>query len=447
MKKKLIYVGLFLSMILSCKKDEVAPSSPAPTFPASDTLSIAAAKSYVSSLSTAQTSGSAHRFSLSRLTIPWEKAEHMPNKKSGYWLISLEGRPIMNNIAQGYRKLAFLRDSTGRIQARILEIIPDGIWYQRKQKVTTADFTGRIFFYDEAYHLLNGIVYSSGKQIGEIKPGKSETSPTNTHLHASMLDIVEDCQWYEENYYDADGVLTVYAERDCSYSIYDSSLYSGIDMGGGDYAGGGGGGGGDASGAPEVSNLPGESGPKLDPKAYMNCFGSIPDANATMQVTVYVQEPFPGTTFNLGPNSVGHTAIGLTKTGGGTSITQVVGFYPDATGKDKLHAPSKLVDNSGLDYNVSITYNVSATDFNKIVNYVSSPPGTYDLTDFNCTSFVFYACAAGDVDLPSPYTSVMTGQYRAMTPAGLGDSISNLKGQSNVNTNGGLAKASNGPCN
>ena len=114
-----------------------------------------------------------------------------------------------------------------------------------------------------------------------------------------------------------------------------------------------------------------------------------------------MQEPFPGTSFNIGPNSVGHVAIGLTKSNGSQSVTQVVGYYPNASGIYKYHCPSKVVDNGGdLAYDVSISYNVSAADFQSIVNYISTPPTIYDLMDFNCTSFVYTACKAGGITAP-----------------------------------------------
>jgi len=248
--------------------------------------------------------------------------------------------------------------------------------------------------------------------------------------------------------------VTVHSERICDDLVIDDGAGGGV-SGSGDYLGhgssSGGASGAPASDPPPVSNLPGESGPAVDPKKLMECFGNVASAGAKMTVTVYVQEPFPGTSFNIGPNSVGHVAIGLTKTNGSSSVTQVLGFYPDATGLDKMHAPSKILVNNSLDYNVSISYTVSSDNFNKIMNYVANPPATYDLTDFNCTSFVYFACKTGNVTLPNPYTTVgipmPTGPTSAMTPAGLGQSISLQKGKSNVNTNGGTTPNSKGPCN
>jgi hypothetical protein len=182
----------------------------------------------------------------------------------------------------------------------------------------------------------------------------------------------------------------------------------------------------------------------------MDCFSNVPDKGATMKVTVYVQEPWPGTSFNIGPNSVGHTAIGLTKTAGSTSITQVLGFYPDATGFSKLHAPSKIEENSAMEYNSSITYTVNSTQFNQIMNYIANPPAVYDLNNFNCTNFVYSACQTGGIVLPDPYNIVgLSGAgtfAQSMTPAGLGISLDAMKGKNNVNTNGGNTPIGKGPC-
>ena len=446
MKKHLLFTVLIFALAVACKKEQVAPPN---TLPASDTLSLSAARAYVNDAPAAQLAGTGHGFSLSRLAIPWEKAELMPNTKSGYWLIGLDGRPRMNQVVQGYRKLALMRDSTGYIRARILEIIPDGIRYQRGQKVRTADFTGRIFIYDETYRLLSGLVYSGGRPMGRIRPAPAAPSP---QARVNMMSVTGDCAWYDSSYTDSEGILTVYSEFDCSYSFYDSGD-AGFDPGSGDFAGGGGGGGGAIAGAPEVSNLPGEDQAKIDPSRYLTCFGNVPTNSTTkLQVTVYVQEPWPGTSFNIGPNSVGHTAIGLTKTTGNISVTQTMGFYPDATGKDKMHAPGKLVDNSALDFNVSITYTVDAVTFANLINYLNSPLPAYDITALNCTGYAYSACQYAGITLPDPYTTVglpypYGTQAVAMTPAGLGNSIRSMQDKTGVNTDGGRIGQSHGPCN
>lgn len=440
MKNKLTLTLCFFLLALACKKE---PNIVNTTPGIADSLSLAEVKAYVDNLPQLATADTGHHFSLKSMTIPWDKAQSVRNGSGNYWLLSLEGRPVFQNFRQGYRKLVFQKDSLGRVCPRIWEIIPDGHYYQQKQRAATRDFTGRLFIYDASYRLTGGYVYSDGKVIGLIRPGKTGSQRLST---SSMSLIYADCQWYEYSYFDSEGVLTVYAERDCTYTL----AYDGLGGDGSDYLGDGGG---SAAGAPEPSNLPGESGAGVNASAYTKCFGTIAVNNTTqMRVTVYVQEPFPGTSFNIGPNSVGHTAIGLTETTGSSSITQTLGFYPDASGKDKMHAPGKIVDNSGLDYQVSISFQVDAVQFANLINYLNSPLPAYDITDFNCTGYVYAACQYAGINLPNPYTTIGLPYpdgtvSQAMTPAGLGNSIRNMQGQAGVNTNGGKVGISNGPCN
>jgi len=382
-----------------------------------------------------------------------DRAEKVNYRKSNWWILSLPGRPTFRGLAQGYRKIAFFKDpATGTIRFNVLEIIPDALYIQRKQRARTNDFSGRVFIFDEHYQLQGGLLYQNGKPTGKIRPIDSTNIQVNG-LHTDNETIIRDCEWHDANYVDANQGVVIYSELQCSYMVIDDGEGAAAPISGSsgsDYLGGGGGGGGTAADSPAPSNLPGEGGNKIDPKRYMDCFGDLPDAGAKMTVTVYVQLPWPGTTFNYGPNSVGHTCIGLTKTNGTTTITQTVGFYPDATGLSKMHAPSKLLDNTALDYNQSIRYSVNAAQFNNILNYIANPPATYDLTDFNCTNFVYVACQRGDITLPNPLdhigSSDADGGKTAMTPAALGNSIDGLK-NSNVNHAGGKVPISKGPCN
>jgi hypothetical protein len=459
MSKKFILCYALIILAFSCRKDEKLNPKPDLSNPATDSLSLTLQQvrtwydrqANIPAGDQSQTTGKV--FSLRALHVSWDRISAMPARSGRYWLATLSGQPRFQNAPQGYRKLAFFRDSAGAIQARILEIIPDGLYFQRKQKTTTADFTGRIFVYDRFYRLLSGGVFAAGKMTGEIKPGNGKASPQIAAVHTNSMPV-ETCGWYDSNYVSAEGVTVVYSEKICSTTFYNLStggaFSQDLPAGTGDYAGTGGGGGPAPAPPPEIADLPGETKPGIQPKAYMDCFSGIPDAGASMQVTIYVQEPLPGTTFNIGYNSVGHVAIGLTKSNGSTTVTQVVGFYPDATGISKMHAPSKVVDNSNLEYNVSISYPVNSDQFGKIISYVANPPAQYDLTDFNCTNFVYNACETAGLSLPNPFNSVGIGQPGsikiAMTPAGLGDSIEKLNGQTNVNTNGGTMPNSKGPC-
>src|SRR5476651_252948 len=164
MKTKLISMLLLLSMIISCKKDQqsVNSKSALQNSDSLQTLSLAQVKDWygknasttstTNSLNATSTTASSNKtFALSSVPFAWEKAQSVNNTKGNYWLVYLNGQPTFKNVKQGYRKLAFIRDSTGKIQSRILEIIPDAIYLQRKQKATVADFTGRVFIYDQNY--------------------------------------------------------------------------------------------------------------------------------------------------------------------------------------------------------------------------------------------------------------------------------------------------------
>ncbi len=454
MRRIAIYSCIALLIIVQgCRKD-LPPTHTA--HPGADTLSLTldAAKKWLDGQpapAATKTGNSVNRaFSVRQLSIPWDKARTYSNRTNNYWIAPTDGEPVFSKYIKGYRKIVFFRTGPGAITARLLEIIPDGLYWQQKQQAKTADFTGRLFIYDLDYHLLGGKIFSGGKIAGEIKPQNDHTQSNS--LHTDNMQTITACDWYDNNYVNADGEVVIYSERICSTTTVDDGQ-DGFDGGTGDYLGSeSGGGSGPSTGPPPVSSLPGETGPAVNPKSLMSCFGNIPDAGAKCTVTVYVVEPFPGTTFNIGPNSVGHTALGLTKTNGAQSITQVVGYYPDASGFAKLHAPSKVVDNGGdLNYNVSIRYDVSVSNFQKILNYVAEPPATYDLISFNCTDFVYFACQRGNITLPNPVNTfgvdaAGNGLQQGMSPAGLGNSIEKMKGQNNVNTTGGTTPFSKGPC-
>lgn len=142
MKTKLISMLLLLSIIISCRKDQQSNNSNSSLNKGDSlqTLSLAQVKDWYSqnapnsalgNLNTAANTSAKKTFSLASLPFTWDKVQSINNKKGNYWLVYLGGQPTFKNIKQGYRKIAFIRDSTGKIQSRILEIIPDAIYLQR----------------------------------------------------------------------------------------------------------------------------------------------------------------------------------------------------------------------------------------------------------------------------------------------------------------------------
>jgi len=458
MKKSIFLILIFLATAISCRKENDQTIQPITA--KTDSLTLSEVQHWYNSQSVnsnLQTQSTSKAFSVRRLNFDWNKAGNIRDAKRNWWTVALDGQPTFKGAKQGYRKLAFVKDSTGTVQARILEIIPDVAYIHIHHGADTKSFTGHVFIFDGQYNLLGGRVYHDGKQVGQIKP----KAPTSTGLAATVaapnprarvdeLAISADCQWNDSSYIDGDGVFTVYSEYDCTYSIYDDGFYPGGGGGGGtpsgDPLGGGGGGGGSEGTAPAPVDLPGQLNAAIDPKAYMNCFGSLPDIGSKETITVYVVEPQPGLPFNIGVNSVGHTAIGLTKTYNGQTITQTVGFYPTSSKLAATGSAAKVVDNSQLNYTVSITYNVLPFEFNAIANYIANPPATYNLYTNNCTNFVYNACTAGGITLPDPTGNL--GMFQTgMCPAALGSSISDVASVTNANVNGGQTGQSHGPCN
>ena len=205
------------------------------------------------------------QFSLHRLTVSWEQARSFSTGNSNFWVAPAEGKPQQGKYISGYRKIAFVKNKSGSISARILEIIPDGIYLQSRRKALNTDFTGRLFIYDQDYHLLGGRIYINGKVAGQIR--QQANTSQNTSLHTDNMQTIYDCQWVDSNYINAEGELVVYSEQICTSTTIDTG--DPFDDGSGGYLGQDTGSGNGSTSAPPVSNLPGESGPAVNPKSLM----------------------------------------------------------------------------------------------------------------------------------------------------------------------------------
>lgn len=455
-----------ICMLTACRKEHVSQNLEQPKTPFPITLTMEDAKAYLSDLPESSTQ------TLAGTGVDWAKARAEAEGKGNKWVIRLEGQPRYQNYKQGYRELVMLRDhKTGIIEARILEIIPDAIYLQRNRKITAKTFTGRVFEYSLDYRLLGGRLFGDGKQVGIIKAIFSnehrnlteklgQSKPLHIGIQGKIMTIIETCIWAQESYVDAQGELTIHATEICSEIYFDdgAGYYGGIGGGGSSDApspgeGGGGGGGTSNPSPPPPSNLPGEDKNTVDPKEMMACFSKISSPNAAFVVRVYVIEPLPGTSFNVGQNSFGHVAISLSKTSGGTTITQTIGFYPTGTGLGKLSSKSRIVDNGDFEYNIGATYYVNEENFQKVINFIGSPPENYHFADYNCAAFVYQAGQAGGIPIPDPTTQIglggAGGSGFARTPAGMASALRDQKANnptSDINEAGGRIPGSNGPC-
>ncbi|MFC4213358.1 hypothetical protein ACFOWA_19355 [Pedobacter lithocola] len=468
MKKKIQFIVLFMLTLSACKKETVVDKEPVPV---KENITISEALDWLSD----QSDTSAY---IKKYPIRLDDAKSVSTSNGNRIVIPIPGQPTYQNTKQGYRQLSIEKDiKTNKIEGKFLEIIPDALYFQAKQKVDVSDFTGRIFVYNLNYSLEKGAIFKNGKQIGESRPSTKseklafaenktqlpllatfEQNRTSANGKIALARMIEACVWLQTSYVDAEGIFTIYAEKYCEYYYLDDG------GGGGNYndsginyetpSGGGGGGSTSAPAPPAASNIPGENNNNVDPKKMVECFGNVPSTGAAFQVKVLVVEPMPGTFFNVGPNSFGHVAIQLTKVNGDKSVTQTLGFYGSGSGLDKLISPSTIKDNGDIEYNMDASYFTDAGSFQKILDYVSNPPKDYHFTDFNCAAFVYNAAKAGNLPVPNPTTTFgfggPGGVGSGMSPAGWGSALrSEMKANPNshnISEGGGTAPASKGEC-
>lgn len=179
---------------------------------------------------------------------------------------------------------------------------------------------------------------------------------------------------------------------------------------------------------------------------YIKCFNSISDVNASFKITLLSDLPVngdPSKLFDWSKNSPGHSFIQLNKSGGGKTIQQNFGFYPEFGWKAPFNVSvdSKMVDNAGHEFNASLTLTVSSSQFQAALNKIQALSGNnYNITTWNCTDFALSVFnAAGIVPLTIPKFAIPTSEYPlphhvalSSTPQGLFDEIKMLQTSRNT---------------
>ncbi|MDB5277939.1 MAG: hypothetical protein JWR61_2894 [Ferruginibacter sp.] len=211
---------------------------------------------------------------------------------------------------------------------------------------------------------------------------------------------------------------------------------------------------------------PVENNPAIDIIKYIKCFSSIPDAGAVCTVRILADIPVdkdPNVFFDWDNGSPGHTFLQLTKTNGGQSIQQNIGFYPDQGWKTfTTPAPvkGKFADNAGHEFNASLTQTLTPDKFLSTLTRIGylSKFVMYDIDDYNCTDFaleVFNNSRAGH-ELTIPMFDLPGGQAPkgTATPQGLYQKLKQMKDGGDVEAKNivipgvkGFTGISHGPCN
>ena len=173
------------------------------------------------------------------------------------------------------------------------------------------------------------------------------------------------------------------------------------------------------------------------------CFFSTVDLNKGATLTIYVDEPKPGTGEVVKWINVGHTFIGITQ--GENQYTY--GFYPNVPGIRTIgngNFPSVLGKDDGHTFSVSFSAEISPEQLQKIVELSQKAYGRkYNLSYSNCTDFAISVANLANITLPYCKGTWTGGGGSA--PGVLGKALRDSTTFKNkINTSGGTAPASKG---
>ena len=130
------------------------------------------------------------------------------------------------------------------------------------------------------------------------------------------------------------------------------------------------------------------------------CFFSTLDLNKGATLTIYVDEPKPGTGEVVKWINVGHTFIGITQ--GENQYTY--GFYPNVPGIRTIgngNFPSVLGKDDGHTFSVSFSAEISPEQLQKIIELSQKSYGRqYNLSYSNCTDFAISVANLANITLP-----------------------------------------------
>jgi hypothetical protein len=204
--------------------------------------------------------------------------------------------------------------------------------------------------------------------------------------------------------------------------------------------------------------------PAINPAKYVNCFTDGKTASG-YKLTIYVNQPVPGhndqwaTDLALPPGiafrtqdgqllGVGHTFVKFEKDNtDGTSVKQVMGFYPDPNQMlGGVASKGVIKDDSNHPYNVSYTVNVSSAAFTAALNRMlqDNASSNYVLSNLvgserNCTDAAISWMTVAGVNVPN----APRGSF-SNSPGDFGQALAAKSGSSTVSGN---APVSHGPCN
>ena len=173
------------------------------------------------------------------------------------------------------------------------------------------------------------------------------------------------------------------------------------------------------------------------------CFFSTVDLNKGATLTIYVDEPKPGTGGVIRRINVGHTFIGITQ--GENQYTY--GFYPNVPGYRTIgnnDVSSVLGKDDRHTFSVSFSTEISPEQLQKIIELSQkSYARQYNLSYSNCTDFAISVAKLAGITLP--YSKSSWGIGSGSNPGALGKALRDSpRFKDKINTDGGKAPASKG---
>lgn len=184
----------------------------------------------------------------------------------------------------------------------------------------------------------------------------------------------------------------------------------------------------------------GPDNPINDVTDFLKCFDSTKSAT----ITIYVNEPDPGTGKTHNNTFVGHTFVSIQQ----GSNTCTFGYYPVS---DNIYP---IINNSGQStlgddgsgnepFSASISTTIGGSVLGQIINASTNYNPTYHLDNYNCTDFAIELANISGMSLPQ-CNGIWPGGGGS-NPGTLGAYIRSLT-TANTNTVGGKAPATNKGC-
>ncbi|RKN77977.1 hypothetical protein [Ulvibacterium marinum] len=181
------------------------------------------------------------------------------------------------------------------------------------------------------------------------------------------------------------------------------------------------------------------------PIANMTEFFECLNTSQNAVITVYADQPKKGSSAPSHGTNVGHAFVGIHQ--GSTSA--VFGFYPEKDGPKSLYGPSRMGNNGGDAYDVSISVTVSGSTLQTIMNAAINYDSVYDINLYNCTNFAREIGNLAGMDIDDAWGAYPGVVFQGgENPGQLGENIRGMSSGNGVtiNTTGGNAPSRSAGC-